>query len=123
MVLNWPVRGSFNIAYGETTVLFGILFVTTALARSFGWDLLTISIYGFFAGIAAIVIGVRILNLGLTRNSLLSGLGFILTGLGGVFASPTLLYLKTNRAWRLVGAGNLPITRIEASNRAKAVLK
>jgi len=32
------------------------------------------------------------LNLGLTRQPLLSGIGFILTGLGGIFA-PT-LYLK-----------------------------
>jgi putative membrane protein len=103
MTFTWPVTGVFNIAYGETSVLFGILFLTASLALAFGWDLLTVAIYGFFAGLAAIVIGARILNLGLTRQPLLSGIGFILTGLGGVCAAPT-LYFKTNRSWRLLGA-------------------
>ncbi|RAM51013.1 MAG: hypothetical protein C6Y22_11510 [Hapalosiphonaceae cyanobacterium JJU2] len=103
MTFTWPVRGVFNIAYGEMTVLFGILFLSTSLALALGWDLLTVTIYGFFAGLAAIVIGVRIIDLNLTRNPLLSGIGFILTGLGGVCAAPT-LYLKTNRKWRLFGA-------------------
>ncbi|BAZ66257.1 MAG: DUF981 domain-containing protein [Pelatocladus maniniholoensis HA4357-MV3] len=103
MTFTWPVGGVFNIAYGEMTVLFGILFLSASLALALGWDLLTVTIYGFFAGLAAIVIGVRIINLNLTRNPLLSGIGFILTGLGGVFAAPT-LYLKTNRKWRLFGA-------------------
>ncbi|MCP6763227.1 MAG: DUF981 domain-containing protein [Fischerella sp. CENA71] len=103
MTFTWPVRGVFNIAYGEMTVLFGILFLSASLALALEWDLLTVTIYGFFAGLAAIVIGVRIINLNLTRNPLLSGIGFILTGLGGVCAAPT-LYLKTNRQWRLFGA-------------------
>ncbi|MFB2769909.1 DUF981 family protein [Pelatocladus sp. BLCC-F211] len=103
MTFTWPVQGVFNIAYGEMTVLFGILFLSASLALALGWDLLTVTIYGFFAGLAAIVIGVRIINLNLTRNPLLSGIGFILTGLGGVCAAPT-LYLKTNRKWRLFGA-------------------
>ncbi|MGJ5675760.1 MAG: DUF981 family protein [Nostochopsis sp.] len=103
MTFTWPVRGVFNIAYGEMTVLFGILFLSASLALALGWDLLTVTIYGFFAGLAAIVIGVRIINLNLTRNPLLSGIGFILTGLGGVCAAPT-LYLQTNRKWRLFGA-------------------
>jgi putative membrane protein len=103
MIFTWPVTGSYNIAYGETTVLFGILFLSTAIALAQGWDLLTVAIYGFFAGLAAIVIGVRIIHLDLTRRPFLSGIGFILTGLGGVFAAPT-LYLQTNRALRIVGA-------------------
>ncbi len=104
MTLSWPVKGSFNIAYGETSVLFGVLFATTSLALALNWDLFTISIYGFFAGLAAIAIGIRILNLNLTKAPLMSGIGFILTGLGGVLATPTLLYLRTNRIWRLLGA-------------------
>lgn len=103
MTFTWPIRGSFNIAYGETTVLFGILFIATSIALAQGWDLLTIAIYSFFVGIAAVVIGVRIINLNLTRTPILTGIGFILTGLGGVFAAPT-LYLKTNRTLRLIGA-------------------
>ncbi|KYC39385.1 hypothetical protein WA1_32150 [Scytonema hofmannii PCC 7110] len=103
MIWTWPVAGSFNIAFGEMTVLFGILFIGAAVALAQGWDLLTVAIYAFFAGIAAIVVGLRIMNLSLTRQPLLSGIGFILTGLGGVFAAPT-LYLKTNQTWRLIGA-------------------
>jgi putative membrane protein len=111
MTLTWPVRGNFNIAYGEMTVLFGILFLSASLALALGWDLLTVGIYAFFAGLAAIVIGVRIINLNLTQNPLLSGIGFILTGIGGVCAAPT-LYLKTNRHWRLFGAVLLVIAAL-----------
>ena len=103
MIFTWPVRGSFNIAYGEMSVLFGALFLATCLAIAFSWDLITVAVYGFFAGVAALLIGLRIINLGLTKQPLLSGVGFILTGLGGIFAAPT-LYFKTNRTLRIVGA-------------------
>jgi putative membrane protein len=108
MIWHWPISGSYNIAFGETTVLFGILFVGASLALALGWDLLTVAIYAFFAGVAAIVIGIRIIDLGLTRRPLISGLGFILTGLGGVCAAPA-LYWRTNRAFRLAGVGVLAI--------------
>lgn len=103
MTLTWPVIGSFNIAFGETTVLFGVLFMGTSLALAMGWELLTLSIYGFFAGLAAIVIGFRIINLGAIPISLLAGIGFILVGLGGVLSAPT-LYFKKNRLLRSIGA-------------------
>ncbi len=103
MIFTWPVSGSFNIAFGESSVLLGILFVGTAIALAQGWELLTLAIYGFFAGVVAVVIGLRIINLGLTKQPFLSGIGFILTGLAGICAAPT-LYLKTNRTWRLLGA-------------------
>lgn len=107
MIFTWPIVGSFNVAFGETTVLFGILFITTAIALAMSWDLLTIAFYAFFAGLASVVIGLQVLNLGLTLRPLLSGLGFILTGLGGVLAAPTLVYLKDNRPWRMLGAAVL----------------
>lgn len=103
MIFNWPLPGSFNIVFGEMTVLFGILFLTTCLAITLSWDLITVAVYGFFAGIAAVVVGLRVINLGLTRQPLLSGMGFIITGLGGILAAPT-LYLKANQTWRTVGA-------------------
>ncbi|MDZ7991256.1 MAG: DUF981 domain-containing protein [Nostoc sp. EfeVER01] len=111
MSFTWPVMGSFNIAFGETSVLFGILFVAAAIALAQGWDLLTIAIYGFFAGAVAIVVGIRIINLNLTKQPLLSGIGFILTGLGGIFAAPT-LYWKTNRTWRLIGVAVLIVAAL-----------
>lgn len=50
MSFTWPVIGSFNIAFGETSVLFGILFIAAAISLAQGWDLFTIAVYGFFAG-------------------------------------------------------------------------
>jgi len=111
MNFTWPVPGSFNIAFGETSVLFGILFVAAAIALSVGWDLFTIAVYGFFAGLVAIVIGIRIINLNMTKQPLLSGIGFILTGLGGIFAAPT-LYWKSNRTWRLIGVAVLIVAAL-----------
>jgi putative membrane protein len=104
MTFTWPIGGSYNIAFGETSILFGILFIGASVCLAVGWDLMSLGIYAFFAGLAAVVIGARIINLGLTRQPLMSGLGFILTGLGGVASAPTLLYFKTNRAWRILGA-------------------
>jgi putative membrane protein len=103
MTFTWPIEGSYNIAFGETSILFGVLFVGASVCLSMGWDLLSLGIYAFFAGLAAVVIGARIINLELTRQPLMSGLGFILTGLGGVASAPTLLYFKTNRTWRILG--------------------
>ena len=102
MTLTWPIVGSFNIAFGEATVLFGILFIGTSLTLAMGWELLTLGIYGFFAGLVSLLIGSRIINLGLTQIPLLAGIGFILVGLGGIFSAPT-LYLKENRFLRIIG--------------------
>lgn len=106
MTFTWPISGSFNIAYGETSILFGTLFITASLALAFGWELTTVAIYAFFAGLAAFLIGLRIINLGLTRQPWLTGIGFILTGLGGICAAPA-LYFHTNRNFKLAGVGVL----------------
>lgn len=103
MIFTWPVPGSFNIAFGETSVLFGILFVGASISLAQGWELFTLAIYAFFAGWTAIVVGLRLMNLGLTKQPLITGIGFILTGLGGVCAFPTLWPLQRNRTWRIVG--------------------
>jgi len=103
MIFTWSLPGSFNIAFGEMSVLFGIVFLGAAVALAQNWELLTVTIYAFFAGAAAILIGLRIINLGLTTQPILSGMGFILSGLGGVCATPALL-MPTNRTLRLIGA-------------------
>jgi putative membrane protein len=104
MIWTWPVPSSFNISFGETTVLFGGLYVAAAVAIAQGWDLFALTLYAFFAGLASIVIGARIINLEQTQMPLVAGLGFILTGLGGVLAAPTLVYLRNNQGWRTFGA-------------------
>ena len=109
MSLTWPLSGSYNIAFGEMSVLFGILFLGAALALWKGWEMRTVSIYAFFAGFAAVVVGARVISLGMTNRPEVSGIGFILTGLGGLFAwlcclAEPILGLGTNRILRAIGA-------------------
>lgn len=104
MTLTWPLPGPYGSMYGEMSVLLGGLFLGAAFALARGWSLLTLGVYGFFAGLAAVVLGIRILDLRLTLMPALSGIGFILSGLGGVFAAPTLVWFKGNRNFRILAA-------------------
>ena len=110
LTFNWPLPGSYNIGYGETTTLFGAVFLGTAIALSQGWDLMPMAIFGFFAGVDAVIVGIRILSLGLTNEPVVSGVGFILAGLGGVLAAPTFKLLKSNKSLRVIAAIVILIT-------------
>jgi putative membrane protein len=110
MVFTWPLPGSYNIAFGESTLLFGAVFLGAALAVAKGWDLMPISIYAFFAGVYSLVVGWRIIDLPLTKDPVLSGIGFILAGLGGIAAAPGLKLLKKNQTFRYLAAAVLLIT-------------
>lgn len=103
MTFTWPLPGSYNVAFGETSILFGILFLGASLSLARGWELVSLGIYSLFAGLTAIIVGMRIINLGLTREPLLSGIGFILTGLSGILVLPV-LYLRTNKTLRILVA-------------------
>lgn len=98
----WPLPGSYNVGFGETTTLFGVVFLGTALALSQGWSLIPIAIYAFFAGVDAVIVGIRILSLGLTQEPLLSAVGFVLAGLGGIFAAPFFMFFRNNRVFRML---------------------
>jgi putative membrane protein len=100
---NWPLPGSYNVGYGDATTLFGVVFLSTALALWNGWNLVPVSIYAFFAGIDAIIVGLRIFNLQLTKEPLISAVGFVLAGLGGVGAAPFFMFFRDNRTVRLLG--------------------
>jgi putative membrane protein len=102
MIWNWPLPGSHNVAFGEASVLIGLVWLGLALAESRGLTLLPVMIFATFAGLAAIVIGVRIIDLGMTRSPLLSGVGYILPGLIGALSVPGYL-MRTSRLVRLVG--------------------
>jgi putative membrane protein len=104
LTFTWPLPGSYNIGYGEATTLFGAVFLGAAIALNQGWDLIPVAIYGFFAGVDAVIVGIRIISLGLTKEPILSGIGFIMAGLGGVLAAPLLSLLKKNKAFRLIAA-------------------
>ncbi len=102
MTFTWPIPAPYSMAYGEMSTLLGVLFLGTAWALHGGWRLHPLGIYAFFPGVAAILIGVRIIHLSLTAAPVLSGIGFIVTGLGGIFAGLT-LWKQDAMVLRLVG--------------------
>jgi putative membrane protein len=112
LTFTWPLPGSYNIGYGEATTLFGAVFLATAIALSQGWNLMPVAIYSFFAGVDAVIVGIRIISLSLTKEPLVSGVGFILAGLGGVLAAPFLGFLKENRIFRLLAAAVILVTAL-----------
>lgn len=104
MVTTWPLTGPFNMAFGESSLLFSTLFLATAVGLAAGWSLKGVAYYGMFVGIASIVIGIRVLDLGLTKSPNLSGAGFILTGAAGALAGPAMIFFGERRAWRVPAA-------------------
>ncbi len=103
MTFTEPIPKPFSMAYGEMSVLLGVLFLGAAWALAREWSLLPLGIYAFFAGGAALLMGIRFLDLSLTPTPLLPGAGFILTGLGGVCA-PVALWKQNVKALRWAGA-------------------
>jgi putative membrane protein len=94
MIFTWPLPGSFNIAYGDPTVLLGAFFFMAGLAIAFGWDLLTIGIYSAVSGAAVILLAVRIYGLKMGSNPLEAALAFIGTGATAILALPAIALPK-----------------------------
>ncbi len=103
MSLTHPIPAPFSEIYGEPSVLLGVLFLGAAWALARGWNLLPLAIYAFFSGMAAIVIGVRMIHLALVPNAIMPGIGFILTGLTGAL-SGVVLYRPQAKPLRLIGS-------------------
>jgi putative membrane protein len=108
----WPLPGSYNVAFGDTTTLFGIVFLATALALWQGWNLIPTSIYAFFAGAEAVLVGFVILSQQLTKEPLLSAVGFMLAGLGGLGAFPFFMWFRDNKTVRWIGILILLLTAL-----------
>ena len=104
MATTWPLPGPFGNIFGEMTVLFGTIFLGASVSIARGWDLRPVALYATFAGLAAMVHGVRIIDLHLTQIPLLSGIGFIVSGIGGISALPTLTWFRENKPVRYFGA-------------------
>ncbi len=116
MTLTWPldveiIKTSFNIPFGEMSIFFGVLFLGAALSISKNWDLFPLSIYAFFAGLAAVILGARIFDLGLTKRPDMSAAGFILAGIGGIMSG---IYLKFRSSKVLRIAGSLALAAAAA---------
>ncbi|MFB3881830.1 MAG: DUF981 family protein [Armatimonadota bacterium] len=104
MEVTWPLPGPYNSLFGEFSVMYGIIFLGAAAAIAYGWSLLPVTVFAFFAGAGAVVSGAAIIHLELTAKPWLSGVGYFLSGLAGVFSAPTLYWLRGNRAFRCVAA-------------------
>ncbi len=102
LAFTWPLPGSFNVGYGDATTLFGVVFLGAAISLWQGWNLIPVSIYSFFAGIDAIIVGIRLYSLKMGQEPLLAAVGFILAGLGGVGAFPFLQWFKGNKTVRWI---------------------
>lgn len=94
LTFTWPLPEPYNIPYGELSVLLGVLFLGAAWALAKGWSLFPLTIYAFFGGLVSILMGIRFIDLSLTLAPVPSGMGFFMTGLGGVFAGVTVLLKK-----------------------------
>jgi len=97
----WPLPGSFNMAFGELSVLFGTIYLAGAWALARRIKASIVTVYALFGGLASVVIGAGIIEGDMTKAPLMAGAGFIMTGLGGVLAYPY-IRLRGNRAVRAV---------------------
>jgi putative membrane protein len=100
---NWPLPGSYNVGYGDATTLFGVVFLATALSLWQRSSLIPVSIYSFFAAIDALIVGIRIYSLQLTKEPLISAVGFILAGFSGLGVFPFLMWFRQNKMVRYIG--------------------
>ena len=103
MIFRWPLPGAYNSAFGETSVLLGVIYLGIALSLAKEWDLAPLALYGIIAALVAVVLGVRIMDLNMTAQPPMSGIGFILSGLGGILAALA-FFAPTSKALRSMGA-------------------
>ena len=104
MSLTWPIADLSkvkeglpnlqfaNIAFGEMSVLLGVLLLAGGVAIIKGWSVRPLTIYAFVVGAAAVVIGARLWGLGLTKEPMITGVGFIVTGGCGVLSGAFLRF-------------------------------
>ena len=103
MIFRWPLPGAYNSAFGETSVLLGVIYLGIALSLAKEWDLAPLALYGIIAALVPVVLGVCILDLKMTAQPPMSGIGFILSGLGGILAALA-FFAPSSKALRSTGA-------------------
>jgi putative membrane protein len=90
MILSWPLPGSYNIAFGEPALFLSIAFLAAAITLALKWEPLIPALYGFFGGIIAVVVGLRMMTLGMTNEPVMTGIGYLAAGLGGMATLPAI---------------------------------
>jgi putative membrane protein len=103
MAWTWPLPSVYNIPYGEMSVLLGSIFLAVAWSLSRGWSPAVVGIYSAVAGVAAALLGVRMLVLHQTNWPIVTCVGFCLSGLGAVLAGPAIA-TKAGRGLRGLAA-------------------
>ena len=106
MALTWPLSGPYNSLFGESSVMFGVLFLAIALATAKGWSWGPIGLYGLPLALSAILLGVLVMMFKLTMRPEMTMVGFITTGLGGLVAIAASSRLKS-RTLSLIAGGLL----------------
>ncbi len=94
MIVNWPLPGSYNIAFGEPALYLSVAFVGAGITLALRWDPLIPALYGFFGGLLAVVVGIRIGDLGMTSQPALTSIGYIAAGIGGMLTLPAINWRK-----------------------------
>lgn len=111
MLVNWPLPGGYNVAFGEPALFLSVAFLGAAVTLALRWEPLVPALYGFFGGIMAVVVGARIADLGLTQSPAVAAVGYIAAGLGGMLTLPAINY-RTTRWLALAAAVCLGIAAI-----------
>ncbi len=111
MVLTWPLPGSYNIAFGEPALFLSVAYIGAAITLAMRWNPVIPAIYAFFGGLLAVVLGVRIFNLGMTQEPLVTALGYVTAGLGGMLTLPAANW-RHRRAFALTAAVLLCVAAI-----------
>jgi len=86
IIFTWPLPSSYNVAFGETSVLLGASYLGISWSVGKGWSPAVIGIYSALGGLTVALLGVRILGLGLTAKPSFTCVGFCLSGLGAALS-------------------------------------
>jgi putative membrane protein len=99
MTLTWPItlKGFqwANIAFGETTLLLGAVYLAASVSLAMRWNLLPVGVLACVAGLVALVVGIYMARLGLSKAPTLTAIGFVTAGIGAILVLPAI-------AWRHV---------------------
>jgi putative membrane protein len=96
MVFTAPMPSSWNIAMGEPSVLMGVLLLGAAWSISKSYSFAHLGVYGFGAGLVAMVVGFQVINLELGSEPLATGLVLLIAGFPGVMSLPAAFFAKSN---------------------------